>query len=1037
MKWYNNIHDCNKYFLVKGMELENTKKVLSYWQRSVEDGDRLDFQESQINNYVDLPRQEIAEGQLSPSSFEVVEKKADWNKRRSLDILICPFPLFRGQKGKKEYRRLFPLVIPARLEEDGSLHPKKDNPSFVPRKYLEPSEHSSDVIGQLAAMEQYRDKHPHPEQGTWEMVWRDAEHLFKKVTGKTPARFGLEGYHTSPHAVVWFGETSSAAYYHIANCYKDLLKQKQHLGLLQTYTGAIEKRDQTAMEEHGEYGTRHYGQMTDQYPLTPSQRESLHHFFALEEGEILGVNGPPGTGKTTLIQSVVSSLWIQRALEGKEPPVILAASSNNLAVLNILDSFQKAVAVEPKAKELCSLASRWIPGVNSYGLFCSSKTKFEELQQKYPSILRQRTRSGRWDEMIGFHTDLEKGNLQSQVDHFLQRCTQYFGEPVTNLNQAKQRLHRELSDVCETIEGRVSRFHERERLQKRLETEFQSWERLEQAISKATVAEEQFREEHQRMESLYSDWLKDVKNRSFLHPFLGFLQTIANESFLREKKVEMPFSSYKDTAVRADLSRKEAEAKKKYAEHNERLHELIEFRDRLETLEEEWTEWKEKHPSKGFPEQHFFTHLDTHLRYKAFFLATHYWEARWLQERAENPSEEQDKSLWRRYAKLTPCLVSTLASAPNFFRRFQNPKDYLYGVVDLLIIDEAGQVTPEQAGPVFALADRALVVGDTEQLQPIPRVNTSVDEANLNLFGLISEEKDFDQFRQSCLAVSNGSVMKVAQRVSRFGKHGDLGGMLLTDHYRCREDIIQYCNDLCYRGRLVPQTKNPAPGEERYGDLPRMGYLHVEGTAESVGGSWENQQEAATIAWWIHQMKDEWTQGSRRLEEIIAVVTPFRKQANLIKNYLKNEYQIEGLTVNTVHSLQGAEKDIILFSATYGGRNNRNQSLFYDNTRYLLNVAVSRAKESFLVFGDMGVFGKAPHKPSGKLKQRLHRLPSSRAEIPAEQIEAMVGRMNKRMAKSAKRMSKTTVINHGILNYADNQSSIQIDNIEQKPKGEI
>lgn len=1024
------------------MKLDNTKRVLRYWQRSVEDGDRLDFQESQITNYVDLPYEEIAGGQLSSSSFEAVEKKADWNHKGSLDVLICPFPLFREQKGKKgdRDRRLFPLVIPARLEEDGSLHPNKDNPSFVPRKYLEPFDqtYTPVVVGQLAAWEEYRNKHPHPEQGTWEMVWRDAEHLFKKVTGKAPARFELEGYHRSPHAVVWFGKTASAAYYHIANCYHDLLKGKQqHPGLLQTYTGAREKRSQNTLEEHGDYGTRHYGQMTDQYPLTSSQRETLHHFFALEAGEVLGVNGPPGTGKTTLIQSVVSSLWIGRALDGKEPPVILAASSNNRAILNILDSFQKAGATDPKAKELYPLASRWIPGVNSYGLFCASKTMFEKQQQKYPSVLRQRTRGGRREEMIGFVADLEKENLQSQVDHFLYRCRQYFGDSVTDLNQAKQRLHRELSDVCETMEDRIIQFHERKRLQKRLETEFQSWEGLEQAIAKATVAEGQSREEHQRLESLYSDWLKDVKNRSFLHPFLGFLQSVANESFMREKRVEMSFSSYKDIAVREELSRREIEAQKKYTEHNQRLHKLIEFRDRMEKLEEKWVEWKEKHRSKSSPEEDWFTYLDTHLRYKAFLLATHYWESRWLQERTESPSEEQDGTGWRRYAKLTPCLVSTLASAPNFFRSFRDPENYLYGFIDLLIIDEAGQVTPEQAGPVFALADRALVVGDTEQLQPIPRVNSTVDEANVNLFGFLSEGTSFDHFSQSGLAVSDGSVMKIAQRVSRFGKPDDLGGMWLTDHYRCREDIIQYCNDLCYQGRLVPRTKNPAPGEEIYRDLPRMGYLHVVGTAERVGGSWENQQEAATIAWWIHQMKDEWTGGTRRLEDIIAVVTPFRKQANLISRYLKNEYQIEGLTVDTVHSLQGAEKDIILFSATYGGPNHRNQSLFYDNTRYLLNVAVSRAKESFLVFGDMEVFGRMSHKPSGKLKQRLHRLPPSRAEIPAEQIEAMVGRMNKRMAKSAKGISKTTVINHGIINYADNQSRIQIDNIEQKPKGDI
>jgi energy-coupling factor transporter ATP-binding protein EcfA2 len=830
------------YIYAKGITLNNARKVLNYWQRSVEDGDRLDFKEADINNYVELPTEEMEAGELSPSSFEKVDKKADWNKKGALDVLICPFPLFRKQKGQKE--RFYPLVIPARLEEDGSLHPQKDNPSFVPRKYLEPTDHSSHVVGQLAALEQYRKKHPHPEEGTWEMVWRDAEQLFKHVTGKKPDQFELQGFQPFQHAVVWFGKTASRAYRDVFYCYKDFSRQTKIPRLLCTYTGGNQGKKQIYLEGHHEYGTRHYGQMTDKYPLTPSQREALHHFFALEEGEILGVNGPPGTGKTTLIQSVVSSLWIQRALEEDEPPVILASSSNNLAVLNILDSFQKSVGAKPEAEELHPLVSRWIPKVNSYGLFCASKSKFQELQDQYPSVLRKYDKNTNKSELIGFHLDLEEENLPAQVDYFLQQCAQYFGEPLSDVSQAKQRLHRELTRVCETVAGRVSRFHERERLQQRLKDEFKSWEQLEQAISDASVAEEQSREKHQRWNEIYTDWLDAVEKRSLLRRLIGFLQVSANESFLRKKKVDDSFPSYTDADVKAILSRKESKAKEENDGHNQRLNELKELRNRLKELEAEWKEWKEHHWTKSSdysPERAFFQELDTQWRYKAFLLATHYWEARWLEEleSEDGPSVEHEEAIWRRFAKLTPCFVATMSSAPNFFRRFRKPGKYLYGFVDLLIIDEAGQVTPEQAGPVFALADRALVVGDTEQLQPISRLNQQVDEANLKTCGLLSEEEDFDRFSRSGLAASNGSVMKVAQQVSRYRKHKDLGGMLLTEHHRCVEDIIQYCNELCYQNRLDPCRKNPAPGEERYGDLPRLGYLHVEGTAESTGGSWK------------------------------------------------------------------------------------------------------------------------------------------------------------------------------------------------------
>jgi len=59
--------------------------------------------------------------------------------------------------------------------------------------------------------------------------------------------------------------------------------------------------------------------------------------------------------------------------------------------------------------------------------------------------------------------------------------------------------------------------------------------------------------------------------------------------------------------------------------------------------------------------------------------------------------------------------------------------DYLYDTIDLLIVDEAGQTTPPVAGAAFALARRALVIGDTEQIQPIWEVPGRVDAGNLRM----------------------------------------------------------------------------------------------------------------------------------------------------------------------------------------------------------------------------------------------------------------------------------------------------------------
>jgi len=138
------------------------------------------------------------------------------------------------------------------------------------------------------------------------------------------------------------------------------------------------------------------------------------------------------------------------------------------------------------------------------------------------------------------------------------------------------------------------------------------------------------------------------------------------------------------------------------------------------------------------------------MRHKAFLLAVHYWECRWLIATREMLEENTEKGTgevaiqakWKRRAMLTPCFVATFYMAPSHFvySQFQGENKYgklifdylpLYNFLDLLIIDEAGQVTPEVSIPLFSLTKKAFVIGDLKQIEPIWSIPSKIDEGNL------------------------------------------------------------------------------------------------------------------------------------------------------------------------------------------------------------------------------------------------------------------------------------------------------------------
>jgi hypothetical protein len=147
---------------------------------------------------------------------------------------------------------------------------------------------------------------------------------------------------------------------------------------------------------------------------------------------------------------------------------------------------------------------------------------------------------------------------------------------------------------------------------------------------------------------------------------------------------------------------------------------------------------------------------DITLRARLFRLAVHYWEARWLLRTKEtlryfkqlrNPKDKIHdewsfprvrKDRWRRYAMLTPCFVSTVYMAPRIFQSGdKEAMSPMLDFLDVLIVDEAGQVSPEIGTAILPLAKSSLIVGDTHQIPPVHGLSRGMDKHYLQHHALV------------------------------------------------------------------------------------------------------------------------------------------------------------------------------------------------------------------------------------------------------------------------------------------------------------
>lgn len=992
------------------------KKWLSYWKKSLSDSmsadidlDKSEYFEiegfsmfdsvladlGKVNKLIDFE-----ESRINKKKGVSDKESEKWVLLESVIVLISPFkvvPIPENQVYLKDKKTKFPFWYYAKLDREGRLSISEEVFPLFQRKYLEPiaDENTEYVFTSVenvdkaacVGKEEYTDYNDYIHY---------VRNVFSLAVNIELEKYACEGYEAVYNGIVLLPDEENYAAVGIIRLYEKILKENHLPELLKSFiniSNSVEKAPLN-VEEFISANFLHLGQMGYSFPLSISQRKSLLTFLS-STGNVFAVNGPPGTGKTTLLQSIVANKMVKSAIEGGDAPIILACSTNNQAVTNIIDSFSKSDTKEG------GLKGRWLPDIEGYATYLpsSSKTEAELKGVNYKKLNGE----GLFNRVENYEY------LNRAKEHFLQKCSEYFSSAYfSTVQEVVSMLQRELCEIQASLLDATQKWCKYLDAEKLLDNAYLNGSSAEAYYSNGILCD--------------SILDKDIENLTNLE--VRIAAYFSNEPILRRLFCFFGISSaLKNRAaeIRIILRDSLIPEAPDFGFTKSHILDLIDKKIRIgKTIKESvvaWKLWKKQNAINGNPPRSerqywdfeylkirtqpspncFYDELDVELRHKAFQLALHYWEGRWILQLGQDLNDDQfDKkgliaveNRWKRQAMLTPCFVSTFYMAPKFFSAFKFLKKGddgknifddppLFRFIDTLIVDESGQVSPEVGVATFALAKQAIAVGDVKQIEPVWNIISKIDVGNLRKEGLIKDYNDpvYEEiFDPKGFLASSGSIMKMAQNACEFKEVGsNEKGVMLVEHRRCFDEIISYCNELAYNGLL-----KPLKGKAKNLLFPPMYCIHVEGKSTVTQTSRYNQLEVKAIVDWLCIHKDNivekyWKKGKvERIEDMVGVITPFVGQTRCLRNALKDAgFNVNALKLGTVHALQGAERPIIIFSMVYGKGDSGTMFFDRDNKPNMLNVAVSRAQDNFIVFANTGILDKKAKTPSGILANHLY-----------------------------------------------------------------
>ncbi len=292
------------------------------------------------------------------------------------------------------------------------------------------------------------------------------------------------------------------------------------------------------------------------------------------------------------------------------------------------------------------------------------------------------------------------------------------------------------------------------------------------------------------------------------------------------------------------------------------------------------------------------------------------------------------RQLVKRSGKAIKALKPCFLMSPLSVAQYLAPGDIHF---DLVVMDEASQMRPEDALGAIARAGKSIIVGDPKQLPP-----TSFFDSNL----AVDEDND------ATVLDDTESILDVCLKQFPYRR--------LRWHYRSEhESLIQFSNDQFYDGDLIV-FPSPKPDSRDYG----VHFNFINNPSYHRG---RNRHEAEVIVENIvhhYQQHSEKSLGVAafnkvQADEIYLLLEKARQLDPAVDSLISEHNGEEPLFIKNLENVQGDERDVIFISTTYGPEHpggpvaQRFGPINSEVGWRRLNVIATRAKQRIEIFSSM------------------------------------------------------------------------------------